>query len=145
MLDIPYPLLDECGTLMCYTDMKMSCRVELELDSQNKTGEEAGSGSLRGVTGASGEALSVPPGQDRRAPQSRLEEENLGWVTVCTWEQMTSEWWGGGRSDEGGGGRTGVRTEGGWCLSLKELLCHHWATGQGSWTLSVGGRRQSEC
>lgn len=56
MLDIPYPLLDECSTLMCYTDMKMSFRVELEVDSQNKTGEEAGSGSLRGMTGASGES-----------------------------------------------------------------------------------------
>lgn len=59
MLDIPYLLLNECSTLMCYTDMKMSIRVELELDSQNKTGEEAGSGSLRGTAEASGESREV--------------------------------------------------------------------------------------
>lgn len=59
MLDIPYPLLNECSTLMCCIDMKMSFRVELELDSQNKTGEEAGSGSLRGTTGTSRESGKV--------------------------------------------------------------------------------------
>lgn len=29
------------------------------------------------------------------------------------------------------GDGTGVRTEGGWCLSLKELLYRHRATGRG--------------
>lgn len=36
VLDIPYLLFSGCGTLMCYTDMKMSLRVELELGRQKK-------------------------------------------------------------------------------------------------------------
>lgn len=77
---------------MCYTDMKMSIRVELELDSQKKNWgrgwiwqpKRHGRGFRRVQGSNTGEAL-------RRAPQNRLEEENLGWITVCTWEQMTSE------------------------------------------------------
>lgn len=73
VLDIPYLLFSGCGTLMCYTDMKMSLRVELELGRQKKklrkklnVTPKRHDRDFRGVWGGgTGEVLSMPLRQDR--------------------------------------------------------------------------------